>query len=334
MSNNKLKNTIVACTLAGIITVGGTASEAALGDRTLSQGMRHNDVKELQQELKKRNFFTYHTTTTYFGNITRQAVMKFQKANGLKADGYFGPASVRALNNTTTPAAQPKAPAPAKAATSTVSFSRTLRNGSRGNDVKSLQAELKKLGHHKGSVDGIFGSGTRSSVISFQRAQNIAADGIAGSGTFRALNNVLSGKVTAGKPSTTPSRNSSSKSTSINIINEAKKHLGSRYVFGGSSPSGFDCSGFTQYVYKQMGINIPRSTSTQANAGSRLSKSQLQAGDLLIFSNTYKAGPSHAGIYIGNGQFIHAGNSRTGVLTSSINSGYYNSKFSYGRRVY
>lgn len=83
-----------------------------------------------------------------------------------------------------------------------------------------------------------------------------------------------------------------------------------------------------------MGISIPRSTSTQANAGTRLSKSQLQAGDLLIFSNTYKAGPSHAGIYIGNGQFIHAGNSRTGVLTSNINSGYYSSKFSYGRRVY
>lgn len=331
MSNNKLKNTIVACTIAGIITAGGTASEAALGDRTLSQGMRHNDVKELQQELKKRNFFTYGKATTYFGNITRQAVMKFQRANGLTVDGYFGPASVKALNKDSTPAAKPKA---STNKASTVSYSRTLRNGSRGNDVKSLQAELKKLGHHKGSVDGIFGSGTRSSVISFQRAQNIAADGIAGSGTFRALNNVLSGKVTAGKPSTTPSRNSSSKSTSINIINEAKKHLGSRYVFGGSSPSGFDCSGFTQYVYKQMGINIPRSTSTQANAGSRLSKSQLQAGDLLIFSNTYKAGPSHAGIYIGNGQFIHAGNSRTGVLTSSINSGYYNGKFSYGRRVY
>ncbi|MGO1469450.1 MAG: C40 family peptidase [Tissierella sp.] len=333
MKKNALKNTVVACTIAGIITLGGTASEAALGSKALYQGVRHNDVKELQQELKKRNFFTYGKTTTYFGNITKQAVMKFQRANGLAVDGSFGPASYKALKNGSSGSSQSKPQANTSKAGS-LTYKRALTRGSRGSDVKQLQLALKKLGHYKIAVDSSFGPGTRSAVISFQRAQNIAVDGSAGPSTVRTINNVLSGKTAAGKPSATPNRNDSGSRTSINIMNTAKKYIGHRYVFGGSSPSGFDCSGFTQYVYRQNGISIPRATTSQANAGSRLSKSQLQPGDLLIFSNTYKAGPSHAGIYIGSGQFVHSANPRKGVRIDSINSSYYSSKFSYGRRVY
>ena len=186
------------------------------------------------------------------------------------------------------------------------------------------------------AIDSVFGNGAKNAVMSFQRAQRLTVDGIVGKATINSLNNVLSGKVAAGKPSSAPapSRNNSGKSTSINIVNTAKKYLGTRYIYGGTSPSGFDCSGFTQYVYKQMGVNIPRATTGQAYVGKSLSKSQLQAGDLIIFNNTYKAGPSHAGIYIGNGQFVHAANPSKGVRTDSINSSYYSSKFASGRRVY
>nr|WP_300002548.1 peptidoglycan-binding protein [Tissierella sp.] len=326
-----IKNTIVACTLAGIITLGGTASQAALGDRALYQGVNHPDVKELQQELRKGKFFNHKNNTTYFGNITKQAVKRFQKANGLKADGSFGPASARVLKGKTNTQAKP----PVSNNSSVLSYSRALRRGAKGNDVRDLQLALKKLGHYNGSVDASFGPGTSDAVKSFQRAQGLPVNGNIASSTVRIINEVLTGKIAAGKPTpATPNRNDSGKSTTINIINTAKKFIGGRYVYGGSSPSGFDCSGFTQYVYSQMGINIPRATGSQASAGTRVSKSDLEPGDLLIFSNTYKAGPSHAGVYLGNGQFIHAANPSKGIRLDSINSGYYNGKFSYGRRVY
>ena len=107
------------------------------------------------------------------------------------------------------------------------------------------------------------------------------------------------------------------------------------YAYGGSTTSGFDCSGFTQFIYRQHGISIPRSTVDQAKVGTKLSKAELQVGDLIIFSNTYKAGPSHAAIYMGNGQFIHASSVGSGgVVISDLNSAYYSGKFSYGRKVF
>lgn len=335
MKKKTLKNTIVACTLAGVITLGGTASEAALGDRALYQGVNHSDVKELQQELRKGNFFTFKNNTTYFGNITKQAVKRFQKANGLAADGSFGPASARVLKGKNNTQAKPPV---SSSSSSLLSYNRALRRGLKGNDVRDLQLALKKLGHYNSSIDSSFGPGTLNAVRSFQSAQGISVDGSVGPATLKTINSVLSGNVAAGKPVSVapaaPNRNDSGKGTTINIINTAKKFIGGRYVYGGSSPSGFDCSGFTQYVYKQMGINIPRATGSQSNAGTRVSKSDLQPGDLLIFSNTYKAGPSHAGVYLGNGQFVHAANPSKGIRIDSINSGYYNGKFSYGRRVY
>lgn len=336
MQKKTLKNTIVSCALAGMIALGGTVSEAALGDKVLYQGMSHPDVKELQQGLRKLNFFTYKDNTTYYGNITKVAVKKFQKSNGLVVDGAFGPASAKVLKDNLNGNTESKpAPAPATQSSSNeLTYTRVLLSGSRGEDVKQLQTALKKLGHYKMSIDTIFGNGAKNAVMSFQRAQKLSVDGIAGKSTISTLNNVLNGKIAAGKPSAEPNRNDSGKSMAINIINTAKQYLSSRYVYGGSSPSGFDCSGFTQYVYKQMGINIPRATTGQASIGKGLSKSELQPGDLLIFSNTYKAGPSHAGIYIGNGQFVHAANASKGVRTDSINSAYYSSKFTSGRKVY
>ncbi len=83
------------------------------------------------------------------------------------------------------------------------------------------------------------------------------------------------------------------------VVGIAMKYLGTPYVYGGSSPRGFDCSGFTQYVYKQAGVNLPRTSGSQTGAGQRVSISNLKSGDLLY-------GPGHVGIYIGNGQFIHS----------------------------
>ena len=119
-----------------------------------------------------------------------------------------------------------------------------------------------------------------------------------------------------------------------NIVAYAKKYMGYKYVSGGSSRStGFDCCGFTSYVYKQCGISISRSSSAQASNGTAVSKSNLQPGDLVIFNNRANTSIGHVGIYIGGNTFIHAGNSGTGVITTSLSDSYYSARYVTGRRI-
>lgn len=116
------------------------------------------------------------------------------------------------------------------------------------------------------------------------------------------------------------------------IIATAKKYIGVPYLWAGSTPSGFDCSGFVQYVFKAHSISLNRTAATQYKHGTYVSKSNLQPGDLVFFQNTYKAGISHVGIYIGDGQFIHSSSSK-GVVISSLSSSYYVSHYYGARRI-
>ena len=124
----------------------------------------------------------------------------------------------------------------------------------------------------------------------------------------------------------------SSASTADKIIATAKQYIGVPYVWGGTSPKGFDCSGLVQYVFKAHGISLNRTAETQYKHGSYVSKNNLKPGDLVFFQNTYKAGISHVGIYIGNGQFIHASSSK-GVTISNLSSSYYTSHYYGARRI-
>ena len=124
------------------------------------------------------------------------------------------------------------------------------------------------------------------------------------------------------------------------IVNTANQYLGTRYSYGGASPSGFDCSGFTMYVYSQHGYSLPHSATSQwqSGLGSRVySIGELQPGDLVFFNDPSRnAGKacSHAGIYIGSGQFIHSSSSKSnGVIISDLTSGYYNTYFVGGIHV-
>ena len=133
---------------------------------------------------------------------------------------------------------------------------------------------------------------------------------------------------------------SSTASSSSSIVNTAKAHLGTRYVYGGAAPGGFDCSGFTMYVYKQHGYSLPHTASGQWQSGIGTevwSIGALQPGDLVFFNDPSRnAGKacSHAGIYVGNGQFIHSSSSKSnGVIISDLTSGYYNTYFVGGIHV-
>ena len=116
------------------------------------------------------------------------------------------------------------------------------------------------------------------------------------------------------------------------IVDDAKRFLGTPYVWGGSTPNGFDCSGFVQYVLNRHGITLPRTTELQYKVGTYVAKSDLIPGDLVFLQNTYRAGVSHVGIYIGDGKMIHASSSK-GVTISDLHNSYYTQHYHSARRV-
>ena len=105
------------------------------------------------------------------------------------------------------------------------------------------------------------------------------------------------------------------------------RYLGVPYVWGGSSPSGFDCSGFVAYVYAQMGVSLPHYTGAQWAVGEPVSTSDLQPGDLVFFD-----GLGHVGIYVGNDRFVHASSSR-GVTVSSLHEKYWATRYLGAKRL-
>lgn len=115
------------------------------------------------------------------------------------------------------------------------------------------------------------------------------------------------------------------------IIAFAKRFLGTPYRYGGMSPAGFDCSGFTKYVFSNFGIQLGRTTYDQVNNGSYVSKENLQTGDLVLFKQG--GGVDHVGIYCGNGTFIHSTRPGDVVKIDPLNSGYYSKYYHSARRV-
>ena len=119
------------------------------------------------------------------------------------------------------------------------------------------------------------------------------------------------------------------------IASYAKKYVGYNYASGGTTPSnGFDCSGFVYYVYNACGYSLSRLCSIQAKTGTEVSKSNLIPGDLVFFNNGSNGSIGHVAIYVGNGIIVHAANTRRGVTTDTINSGYYNTYYYTARRAF
>ncbi len=137
-------------------------------------------------------------------------------------------------------------------------------------------------------------------------------------------------KVSNPKP-TTPPASASGISAYPNVIATAQSLRGVPYVWGGQTPSGFDCSGFIHYVYNKAGVSM-----TRTNSIGYFSRSfyidNPQPGDLVFFKNTYQKGISHLGVYLGNGNFIHAGSK--GIAINNVNDAYWKDKFDSYKRFY
>ncbi|PLS14719.1 peptidase P60 [Bacillus sp. M6-12] len=120
--------------------------------------------------------------------------------------------------------------------------------------------------------------------------------------------------------------------SSNDIVAEGMKYIGTKYKFGGTTPKGFDCSGFLGYTYKQAtGKTLPRTAASIFAKGTPVAKSELQKGDLVFFT-TYKKGASHAGIYVGNNKFLHASSSK-GVRIDSLDASYWKPRYIGSKRI-
>ncbi len=119
------------------------------------------------------------------------------------------------------------------------------------------------------------------------------------------------------------------------LLQYAKYFKGGKYKWGGTTPEGFDCSGYVQYLYKKHGIKLPRTALSQSKAGKPVSPDALQKGDLVFFLTDKKRHipVTHVGIYLGNGKFIHAASRKKGIIVSPLDHGHYHDCFVGARRI-
>ncbi|HLR22280.1 MAG TPA: NlpC/P60 family protein [Pseudogracilibacillus sp.] len=190
--------------------------------------------------------------------------------------------------------------------------------------VGDLQQQLLDKGYDI-NVDGINGPQTESTLRDFQSNQGIAVDGIVGPDTINAINGNSTNNGSSGE--TSGSDNGAEATTNdSDVISTAQSLVGSPYVMGGTTPSGFDSSGFVNYVFQQHGVDLNRTHADMwANNGTHVDNPQ--PGDVVFFEGTYKDGVSHSGIYLGNGQMIHAGTEATGVEQTSTEIDYWSDRY-------
>lgn len=197
----------------------------------------------------------------------------------------------------------------ASSATSTASFSGLVRRGARGYVVKQIQWRTGA------SADGVFGPLTESAVKRYQRRNGLVADGIVGPRTGTKMG------LSSSRTTTTTSRTTTRTVAGSSLLSTAASLVGVPYRYGGTTTSGFDCSGFTQYVFARHGKSLPRTAEAQRQAATRVSSPR--PGDLVFFG----APAYHMGIYAGNGQIYDAGSTPRAVTKRSL----WTSAVSYGR---
>jgi peptidoglycan hydrolase-like protein with peptidoglycan-binding domain len=286
---------------------------------SLCLGMSGGEVEDIQKRLQELGLFN-DQVTGYFGPKTEAAVLAFQDAAGIKADGIVGQKTKNVLFSDFR--------------------SDSLIPGMKGDKVEQLQQRLKDLGYYDADVTGLYGQITQKAVAYFQRLNKLAEDGIAGKKTQAALfdKNAKSEKDAkrSQKYTDVSQQSAESQEKCEALIEYAKTFLGRPYVLGAEGPNSFDCSGLTWYVYKHFGVTLPRHAREQGygNYGVKItSKDKLMPGDLVFFNSIRSDSDlcDHVAIYIGDMKIIQSPNTGSHVKISSIANA---RDYSWGRRVF
>lgn len=196
---------------------------------------------------------------------------------------------------------------------------KTAEEGEEGDKVLAIQLRLIALGYNIPKATGTFDERTTRAVLTYQREARLNQTGTVDEITWHFLMDYGKG-------------GSYGRKDIDRLLNIAMRFGGVPYVWGGASPAGFDCSGFVQYVFGQVGVQLPRTADVQFELGRKVIQAELKPGDLVFFE-TYEPGASHDGIYVGDGKFI-AANSGTGVAVVSLADPYWSSKYLGARRLF
>ena len=313
-----------------------------------------SDGSALQTLLKALLSYGYYdmAPSTNYNTAAVTAIKRFQSACGLKQTGVADQTMQRILFSGYAPVDS--------------ILSKTLSKGDDNSNVSRLQTRLYVLGYlsKTSSVDGDYGTNTANAVKLFQSANGISTSGTADVKTLKAIYSTgakskpsgvnaadAGGSSSSGGSSsylTTMPSSVASFTTSYNssmsnaekleyVIYVGQNQLGKPYVYGAEGPNKYDCSGFTQYCFKQIGVSLKRSAYSQGYDSSYTkisSTGSLKRGDLVFFNTVSDSDLSdHTGIYLGSGYFIHASSGGKKVVVSNLNSGYYNRVFCWGRSI-
>lgn len=208
---------------------------------------------------------------------------------------------------------------------STVSFTAFAAEGSSYGIVTASLLNLRKEPTTSSAILAQIPNGRTMPVESISSGwAKVTYNGISGYVSAQYIN-VMQGEM--------PNRSTSVSSKGQAVVELAKQYLGTPYVYGGSSPSGFDCSGFVYYIYKQMGVTLNRVAADQMTNGTWVASNNLQPGDIVGFTN--RSGyVNHVGIYAGNGMMIHSPQTGDVVKYESIVNGNYSLRLVCGRRIF
>ncbi|MDQ0228844.1 C40 family peptidase [Metabacillus malikii] len=309
---------VISSVAAGVLFGGPTlvlahespATSNKLNSYDYSQVVRYGHtgsyVSNIQKKLTSLTLYN-GAIDGIFGKATEHSVKQFQQLHHLKVDGIVGKRTLTTLS-------------------AIQNEQKTYQLGDKNEEVKSFQTKLKALHYYTGHIDGIFGPLTLKAVQEYQEKNKLELSGTLNTATQIHL---LSNRNKKGKTLTKIKVQNVQEINNNNIVVNAKNLLGSRYVWGGNTPSGFDCSGFIKYIFEKENILLPRTVNELWNYAKEVQK--VGVGDLVFFE-TYKPGPSHVGVYIGNNQFIHASSSK-GVTISNLSGPYWKERYLGAKKV-